>query len=229
MRQPAGRAQRQGGSPRKPREQRWAELIEAATRVFFEKGYEAASLQDIAERLGMLKGSLYYYIHSKADLLHDVLSEAHQEALANVDSLANSEGDALERLRDAITGHVEHQCNNIAATTVLVHELHALPAERRAELTGGEHAYQGVFTDLISDGRRQGLIREDVDPEIGALWLLGSLNWVHRWFDPTGQLSPRQIGEQFAGMTLRGIADPAVLDRIGKPEATGPRGNKRRR
>jgi AcrR family transcriptional regulator len=72
MRQPPGRAQRRGGSERKPREERWSELIEVATDVFYAKGYDAASLQDIADRLGMFKGSLYYYIQSKEDLLYDV-------------------------------------------------------------------------------------------------------------------------------------------------------------
>ncbi len=65
-----------------PREERWPELLEVATDVFSEKGCEAASLQDIAERLGMLKGSLYYYINSKEDLLYHVINDVHQEGLA---------------------------------------------------------------------------------------------------------------------------------------------------
>jgi len=77
VRQPVGRSARRSGGERKPREERWAQLIEVATRVFFEKGYDAASLQDIADRLGMLKGSLYYYIQSKEDLLFEVISTVH--------------------------------------------------------------------------------------------------------------------------------------------------------
>ena len=79
MRQPPGRAQRRGGGERKPREERWSELIEVATDVFYAKGYDAASLQDIADRLGMLKGSLYYYIQSKEDLLYDVIKTVHDD------------------------------------------------------------------------------------------------------------------------------------------------------
>jgi AcrR family transcriptional regulator len=56
--------------------------------VFYAKGYDAASLQDIADRLGMLKGSLYYYIQSKEDLLYDVIKAAHEEGLATIESLA---------------------------------------------------------------------------------------------------------------------------------------------
>ena len=82
MRQPAGRSARRSGGERKPREERWAELIEVATEVFYEKGYDGASLQDIADRLGMPKGSLYYYIQSKEDLLFDVISSVHKDGLA---------------------------------------------------------------------------------------------------------------------------------------------------
>ena len=116
MRQPPRRAQRRGGGERKPREERWSELIQVATEVFYAKGYDAASLQDIADRLGMLKGSLYYYIQSKEDLLFDVIKAVHEEGLANIESLAAGEGNPLERLRDVIIGHIEHECRNLTKT-----------------------------------------------------------------------------------------------------------------
>jgi AcrR family transcriptional regulator len=96
MRQPPGRAERRGASPRQPQEERWPELIQVATQVFCEKGYDAASLQDIADRLGLLKGSLYYYIKSKYDLLYTVISEVHRAGLANIESLAAAAGSARQ-------------------------------------------------------------------------------------------------------------------------------------
>src|SRR5690606_20295851 len=81
---PPGRTARRRGAERKPREERWSELVKVATQVFYEKGYEAASLQDIADRLGMLKGSLYYYIQTKEDLLYEVINGVHQGGLRNL-------------------------------------------------------------------------------------------------------------------------------------------------
>jgi AcrR family transcriptional regulator len=205
QRRPPGREQRRGGGERKPREERWPELIEVATEVFYEKGYKAASLQDIADRLGMLKGSLYYYIHSKEDLLFDVIAAVHAEGLANIESLAAADGDAVQRLRRVIIGHIDHECRNLTKTAVFLHELQALPPERQTEIIGGEHAYRGVFRKLIEDGQSEGLIRPEIEPKLAALWILGSLNWVYRWFRPGGEFSSRQIGEQFADMTVRGL------------------------
>src|ERR1041384_7707134 len=123
MRQPPGRAQRRGGGERKPREERWSELIEVATDVFYAKGYDGASLQDIADRLGMLKGSLYYYIQSKEDLLFDVISSVHRDGLAVIRARADLPGDPLQRLENVIVGHVEHTCRNLVPTAVFLHAL----------------------------------------------------------------------------------------------------------
>ena len=126
-RRPAGRSERRAAGERKPREERWAQLLEVATQVFYEKGYDGASLQDIADRLGMLKGSLYYYIQSKEDLLFEVISEVHREGYAVVRAAAASEGDPLDRLERTIRAHVEHACRNLVPTAVFLHELEALP------------------------------------------------------------------------------------------------------
>lgn len=211
MRQPAGRSARRSGGERKPREERWAELIEVATQVFYEKGYDGASLQDIADRLGMLKGSLYYYIQSKEDLLFDVISTVHRDGLAVVRARADVEGTPLEKLESVIVGHVEHTCRNLVPTAVFLHELSALPADRREEVLGSEHAYQGVFRDLIEQAQKQEDVRDDLDPRLATLSVLGSTNWVYRWFRPGGAFTPEQIGAELAEMTIRGIASEKAL------------------
>jgi TetR/AcrR family transcriptional regulator, cholesterol catabolism regulator len=211
VRQPAGRSARRSGGERKPREERWAELIEVATQVFYEKGYDGASLQDIAERLGMLKGSLYYYIQSKEDLLFDVISTVHKEGLAVIRGRADVPGGPLERLENVIVGHVEHTCRNLVPTAVFLHELSALPPERRQEVLGSEHAYQGGFRDLIELAQKDGLVRAELDPRLATLSVLGSANWVYRWFRPGGEFSAEQIGAQLADMSIRGIATETAL------------------
>jgi TetR/AcrR family transcriptional regulator, cholesterol catabolism regulator len=206
VRQPADRGDRRTAADRKPRAERRAELIEVATQVFFEKGYDGASLQDIADRLGMLKGSLYYYIQSKEDLLFDVISSVHLDWLALIRSRAEAPGDPLQRLRGAIRAHVEHTCRNLVPSAVFLRELSSLSPQRRREVLGSDHTYQGVFRDLIVEAQKEGLARTEVDPRLAALALLGAMNWVTRWFRPDGSSSAEQIAEQLADTTIRGIA-----------------------
>jgi AcrR family transcriptional regulator len=211
VRQPAGRSVRRTGAERKPREERWAELLEVATQVFYEKGYEGASLQDIADRLGMLKGSLYYYFRSKEDLLFDVISSVHRAGLAVVTACAETPGDPLRRLDRVVVGHVEHTCHNLVSTTVFLHELSSLPPARRQEVLGEEHAYQSVFRGLIEQGARDGMVREGVDPRLAALSILGSTNWVYRWFRTDGPVPPQVLGAQLADLAVASIATPEAL------------------
>ena len=226
MRNPEGRAQRRASGERKPREERWAQLVEVATQVFFEKGYDAASLQDIADRLGMLKGSLYYYIHSKEELLYELINEVHKAGLANIKTLAAQPGDAVERLHKVIVGHVEHACRNLASTAVFLRELQALPREKQDAIIQDDVTYRGVFRELLVEGMADGSVRADVDPKLAALSILGSLNWVYRWFEPGGDVTPTEIGEQFADLIVRSVASHSALarweERVAATTGVGP-------
>ena len=88
------------------------------------------------------------------------------------------------------------------------------PPERQAEIIGDEHAYRRVFVDLLEAGQQAGLIRAEVNPKLAALSILGSVNWVYRWFRTGGEFTARQIGEQFADLALRGVAIPDALARL---------------
>ena len=83
---------------------RWRRALADLDNHVYEKGYDGASLQDIADRLGMLKGSLYYYIQSKEDLLFDVISTVHQDGMAALQARTEVVGEPLDRLENAIVG-----------------------------------------------------------------------------------------------------------------------------
>lgn len=211
MREPIGRTKASAPTQRKPREERWTELVQTATQVFYEKGYDAASLQDIADRLGILKGSLYYYIQSKEDLLFSVISSVHAEGLAKITAAAATEGDALTRLSRVIEAHVVHTCKNLVKVSVFLHELESLPKERRLEITGGDHSYQQVFRDLVNKAISEGQVRDGVDPTVATLSILGSINWVYRWFQVGGRVSVQRVSKQMTQLNIASIAKPEYL------------------
>ena len=203
---------------RKPREDRWQEIVAVATQIFYEKGYQGASLQDLADRVGILKGSIYYYIASKQDLLIAVIEEVHTTGIANIVSLAATEGNALTRLQRVIIGHIEHVAKNLIPTTVFLHELDSLTPENRARILGGDHSYQQVFRSLIIEGKKEGVVRAEIDAKLGALSILGSLNWIYRWYRDSGEFTPRAIGMQFADLHVHSIATPDGLLALAAPD-----------
>lgn len=210
-RRPTGRSSRGPNAERKPREERLTELRHTAAQTFYERGYDATSLQEIADRLGLLKGSLYYYIESKEDLLFDVVSSVHREGLAVVQECVNGSGGPLDRLERVIVAHVAHACRNLVPTAVFLREFSALSEDRQQEIMGTDHSYQGVFRDLLAQAQEQELLRPGIDPKIAALSILGSTNWIYRWFRPDGPYTPEEIGQQLADMALYSIGTRRAL------------------
>ena len=79
------------------------------------------------------------------------------------------------------------------------------------EILGNEHAYQGCSATWSQRARRDGLARPDVEPRLAALSILGSANWVGRWFRPDGPHTAEEIGAHLADMAVRAIATPEAL------------------
>jgi AcrR family transcriptional regulator len=203
-------AERKTPTDRKPRKKRWLQILKAAAEVFYEKGYEAATLQDISDRVGILKGSIYYYIKTKGDLLDSLLTEVHNEGLAMIRERAATEGTVLDKLASMIQGHIDYICRNQAKTTVYLHELKALSREHRESLFRGDE-FRNEFMQVIEEGQKQGLILPHLDPKLTAQAMLGFINSLYQWYTPSAKRPPQLIADHFKFTALRGIASDKGL------------------
>ncbi|MGM7670544.1 TetR/AcrR family transcriptional regulator [Microbacterium sp. A93] len=188
---------------RKSGDERWEELLDVSARMFARHGYAATSLQQIADELGILKGSIYYYIKSKGDLLYEVIRSVYWDGFERFQSYSQESGTGLELLARAIEGHAVFLVEHLTATTVYLHEFERLEPARREQLT--EYDYHQLVRDLIRRGQADGSVRGDVDPSIAALAILGSTNWIYRWYR-AGSKSPEEIGSEFAKIFVTGLA-----------------------
>jgi AcrR family transcriptional regulator len=206
---------------------RYEEVLEVAGKIFCEKGYEATSTQDIADSLGILKGSLYYYTQTKENLLFELIQGALQGSIDNLQRIAAKDDPAIDRLRELICVHVEYLTANLVGTTLSLHEHRSLSPSHAKLVSAVEHEYQAGFEELVAAGQKDGSIRADLDPKLVALGVLGAINWPYRWYRPgrgRKKLKPEVIGEQFAEMLIAGLsAQPA---RRARKNAAG-RGSRR--
>jgi AcrR family transcriptional regulator len=193
--------------PRLPRggQRRRDELLAVACRIFAEKGFDGASLQDIADEFGVLKGSLFHYIQSKDELLYEIIEGVYTAAQVAVWSHAVQDSPAAERLRRVIAAYVEYVTSHLDAVTVWLHDFKALPEQQRETIRRYEERDRRQLLELIEQAQREGGIRSSVDAGLASLALLGAMNWVHRWFRPRG-LNGREIGDAFADLFLDGLA-----------------------
>jgi len=190
----------------KASELRRKEIFDAAARMFYEKGYEATSIQDVAEAVGILKGSLYYYINSKEDLLFGVIQDVHEQGLRNLKVIMAVEGDALMKLRAFIQIHVVSNMQNLVKIGAFFHDFRSLSEERRRYIIAERDTYDQALRELIVKGQEEGVIPDDIDPKTASLAILGMMNWVYQWYRPDGELQPEEIAARFADLVLGGLA-----------------------
>lgn len=189
---------------RTPRER---EILDAAAAVFHEKGYVASSIQDVADAVGILKGSLYYYIDSKEDLLFEILVDTHHESMRRLAQWQQIEGDPLIKLRAFIEGHLMANIANRIKIGVFLHDFRSLSPDRRKAIIRDRDTYDDYVRTLIREGQEEGLVTSDADPKIVAMALMGMMNWIYQWYRPDkpGGVAPRDLARSFADFALSGL------------------------
>ncbi len=178
------------------RQRRREELIEIACRVFAAKGFDGATLQDIADQFGVLKGSLFHYIQSKDDLLFEIINGVYAGAEEAIWSIARADDTAVSRLSRLIVAYVRYVTEHQPAITVWLHDLNSLDAVRAQAIREREDQNRHRLVDLIRQAQQEGGVHPDADPRLVGFALLGSMNWVHRWFRPGGQSADEQPADE---------------------------------
>jgi AcrR family transcriptional regulator len=204
-----------------PRGPRASDLRAVATRLFRERGFHATSMEDLAQALGMNRGSLYHYIEAKDDLLWEIVSTAMEELDATVRPLLSRPGPARLRLERAIAGHLAFAARSADALSLLQIELRSLAPPRRAALVARRDAYEALWRQAIADGIAAGEFRP-VDVRLAGIAILSACNWFTQWFDPRGSLSVEEIARRFADLFLAGLDAGRGVGEAGGGELAPP-------
>ncbi|MCK9485146.1 MAG: TetR/AcrR family transcriptional regulator [Dehalococcoidia bacterium] len=188
------------------------QVLDVAARLFGERGYEATRLDDIARELGVLKGSLYYYTSSKADLLRHINGRRLSELIDNVSTILESHASARERLERILREHLRFIDLYHPESSQWFEPM--TTTTRRTPRTRGEpppdaerlnHRYAALVTRAVEDGQRSGEFRHELDPKVAALGLLGASNWLTRWYEKGGRLGVEEISDTLVTMLLHGL------------------------
>src|ERR671938_802643 len=184
------------------------ELTRQAARLFAEKGYHGTSIGDLAEAMGVQKGSLYAHIASKQDLLYETMREGAAAFHGALDAIPE-ELPATEKIRLALRAHLRVVAEQLDVATVFVQEWRYLEGERRDEIVAERRRYEDRIRGYFREGRDLGELRTDLDDATAALLVLSAANWAYTWLQPgrdTDKLADRFYNLLVDGM--RGYATP---------------------
>jgi TetR/AcrR family transcriptional regulator, cholesterol catabolism regulator len=188
-----------------PPKRRDRQILEAAAQIFHERGYADTSVQDVANAVGLLKGSLYYYIESKEDLLFRVLQDVHAQAKQILDVVPEMDVPPLERLAAYVRGHIEFNLRNIEKVAVYYHDFEQLSPERREEIVATRKRYEEFVIALIEEAQEAGEVDSNLDSHVATYSVLGMLNWVYTWYRPGGKVSISDFADLVAEIVVGGL------------------------
>ncbi|HVB81218.1 MAG TPA: TetR/AcrR family transcriptional regulator [Candidatus Binataceae bacterium] len=175
-------------------------ITSGAGYLFVRNGYHGTSMRDVADSVGLRASSLYRHVKSKQELLHRVLDRLMDEA--------------LEGARAALAGEESpEQCIGLlvraniclarpSETALLQSELRNLERRYRDQIVRKQNQYRRLWVSVLQRGVEQGIFRIE-DPKLAFFGIIGALNYVENWFNPSGLLSREQVAEVFSRWILR--------------------------
>jgi len=192
------------GETQRPLPRRREAVVEEAARLFLEKGYHAASMRELARRLGVSLGTLYYYLRSKADLLVEIHDSFIDSLLAQLEKVASAPISPQEKLRKFLRAQMEAIEASQTRVTAFLRERRALPPEAAARLQPKRDRVDQLLEQIIREGIYKGAFRP-VPVKSARLAILGMTNWAVEWFRPHGPKSAKELADDFADLVLKGL------------------------
>jgi AcrR family transcriptional regulator len=182
-------------------------LIDAATRLFADKGYERVAVQEIVERAGVTKGAMYHYFGSKDDLLHEIYGRLLRMQTERLEKIAGSAGPVTGRLRDAAVDVIITSIENFDAAKVFFRSIDHLSAGKQKEVRAERRRYHEKFRDLVEEGQRGGDFRADVPADLAVHYFFGSLHHLGTWYRPDGEIPAGRLAEHYADLLIHSLTE----------------------
>jgi AcrR family transcriptional regulator len=180
------------------------EILEAAAQIFSQKGFHAASMQDIAQAVNLKKASLYHHVNNKQEILVAILDQALDLLIERMTEVMARPLSPAEKLRQAMISYLQAMLEHRELASVLLLEHRSLEPALHARHVPRRDRFEQLWRDLIQEGLEQGVFC-CVNPELAARALLGVMNWTITWFRSEGVLTPEEVATQFADLFLNGL------------------------
>lgn len=179
-------------------------LVREAANAFSARGFQATSLSELAQRLGVSKSALYHYFPNKQKLLAECFVRAMEVADENLQRAKREHGTGLDKLRYTLRGYLEQIIEELNCCIVLTEETE-LADEDRERIVAKRDAFEIELRELVKAGMEDGSV-VPCDPKLAIFVLLGAVNWVPKWYKQDGPWSGPQVAAAIAEMTIRAIA-----------------------
>jgi AcrR family transcriptional regulator len=199
--------------------QRRSDLIKAAAKVFWEKGFRATTVNDVAQAVGIDRASLYYYVSGKEELFHEVIRDATTKNVVMAEEILKRQGGAADKLRTLFLELMTSFERQYPYMFIYIQEDMVQIASERTrwekEMKALAKRFNEAVIGIVQSGLDDGTFHKNHgSARLIAYGVIGMCNWSHRWFRPGAGETAENIGHTFADMVLDGLlshqpSDPA--------------------
>jgi AcrR family transcriptional regulator len=183
-------------------------ILDVAVRVFRERGYDGASLDDVARAAGITKASIYYHVRSKEDLLARGVGRAFDALYAVLEEPGARRGRPAERLRHIVRRTVEITAAALPEVSLLLRVRGNTRTERR--ILERRREFDHRVARFVARAQRAGELRRDLDPRLATRLLFGMLNSITEWYRVGGRLGAAEIAETVYRIAFEGLETAAA-------------------
>ena len=178
-------------------------VLQVAAQLFNERGFHATSLDDIAARLNVSKPTLYYYVKSKDEILLQCVRQGLSMMLEGIEASRAAGGQAIDQLMTCMKVYARIVTQDFGMCLIRVGD-EQVPSESRKELRRLKSAIDLEFRRLVAQGVQEGALAP-CDPKMTAFVIAGALSWIARWYQPGGEYTAEQVGQQCIGTLCEGL------------------------
>jgi AcrR family transcriptional regulator len=180
------------------------EIVAVAARLFYEKGYNAVSMRDIARAMGMKAASLYNHISGKQELLSTLVLEVAHDFTRGMEMVMAEEMTAVSKIESIIEQHIEITIGNSEGLAALNNDWMHLEEEDLKEFVKMRDAYEANFRSIIAEGIARGEFQPR-HPEVILFSILSTLRTLYLWYKKRGKLDANVLKKDMVAVFLHGI------------------------
>lgn len=177
-------------------------IVEAAARLFYERGFVGTTLDAIADELSMTKPFLYHYFDSKHAILAAVVEREIRRVIELLDEVCAAESSPAARLRRFAAAWARENIEFQKINVIFNEERRHFPEHTRSDSRRWQKKLNDRLTELIRAGDEAGVF-DSGNPRIAAFAITGAMQWIPRWYRADGDLRPEEIGECLGRYALR--------------------------
>lgn len=182
------------------------EIVSAATELFYEYGFQKATMRDICRKIGITQAALYYHFRNKEEILYTIIERSSNNLHLLLRACFSENKDPVEKLKSAIYEHILSIKHAREGAKIIIEDKRFLGGDLNRLVKEKEKAVFYLYKDQLKALQKMGRIKK-CDLTVATFGILGMINWLYHWYRPGKGLSLEKVAEELIGIMFRGLQE----------------------